>query len=91
MSHARSVRVMGRVQGVGYRAWTRAEAERLGLRGWVMNRDDGSVIALLCGPREAVETMIERMRDGPGAAVVRDLREDSAAPNPEPDGFEIRV
>ena len=45
------VRIAGRVQGVNFRAWTRDEAERLGLDGWVRNEADGSVTALLAGSR----------------------------------------
>ena len=49
----RTVHVMisGRVQGVGYRAWTAREAERRGLSGWVCNRRDGSVEAVFSGER----------------------------------------
>ncbi len=63
-------RIRGRVQGVGYRAWTRSEAERLGLAGWVRNEPDGTVAALLAGPAEAVDAMIERLRNGPPGASV---------------------
>ncbi len=44
-------RVTGRVQGVWFRGWTEAEARRLGLAGWVKNEADGSVTALIAGPR----------------------------------------
>ena len=47
----RRVVVEGRVQGVGYRDFTRRAAERLGVAGWVRNRRDGAVEALLSGPR----------------------------------------
>ncbi len=66
----RQVRVHGRVQGVFYRAWTQRTAQSLGLAGWVRNRRDGTVEALLCGPRTAVEEMLKRMHDGPPAAQV---------------------
>lgn len=68
----RAVRVSvgGRVQGVGYREWTRRTADGLGVAGWVRNRLDGSVEAVLSGPDVAVDAMIERMRRGPRAAVV---------------------
>ncbi|MDQ8700254.1 acylphosphatase [Hyphomicrobium sp. LHD-15] len=59
------VRIEGRVQGVGYRAWTRRTALSLGLTGWVRNRRDGSVEAVFQGPAEAVDTMIARCRRGP--------------------------
>ena len=65
------VRIEGRVQGVWYRGWAVAEAERRGLRGWVRNRSDGSVEALFVGPAETVADMIEACRRGPPAARVR--------------------
>lgn len=84
------VRVTGRVQGVGYRAWTRSAALALGLRGWVRNRGDGSVEAHLAGPEEAVRAMLTAMGEGPGAARVTDVYSDPADPAPTPQGFEIR-
>ncbi|MCT4682618.1 MAG: acylphosphatase [Roseicyclus sp.] len=67
---ARIVTVMGRVQGVSYRAWARRHAEAHGLVGWVRNEADGSVSALVEGPPDAVEAMIDAMRSGPPAARV---------------------
>jgi acylphosphatase len=64
------LRIAGRVQGVGYRAWAIETAGRLGLRGWVRNRVDGSVEALVIGEEDAVAAMIEACRDGPFAARV---------------------
>ena len=64
------VRVTGRVQGVGYRAWCRAQARRRGLAGWVRNRTDGAVEACFCGAPEAVEQMVQACYDGPLAAAV---------------------
>lgn len=82
--------VTGRVQGVAYRAWTEAQARELGIMGWVRNRDDGSVEAVLAGPDPAVDEMLERMRRGPRAARIGDLQV-SAAAGPAPEGFEIRA
>ena len=65
-----NVRIRGRVQGVWYRGWTVDEAERRGLRGWVRNRRDGSVEAVLCGPAAAVDDMIAAFWSGPPAARV---------------------
>lgn len=75
MRAVRSVRlrITGRVQGVGYRAWMMAAASGLGLRGWVRNRGDGSVEALVVGEDQAVAAMVERCRDGPVAARVVDV------------------
>ncbi|HEX3164045.1 MAG TPA: acylphosphatase, partial [Pseudolabrys sp.] len=56
--------VRGRVQGVGYRAFVEDEAHRLGLRGWVRNRRDGSVEAVFSGPRSEVEAAIDACRRG---------------------------
>ena len=63
-------RVTGRVQGVGFRAWTQATAQALGLRGWVRNAEDGSVGALLAGPPGAVDDMVAALHRGPPAARV---------------------
>ena len=84
------VRVTGRVQGVAYRAWTRAVASAQGIRGWVRNRDDGSVEALLAGPEEAVKAMLTAMGEGPGAARVTDVWTEPGDPAAAPAGFEIR-
>ena len=65
--------IRGRVQGVSYRYWTVNEAIGLGLDGWVRNRRDGSVEALVCGPDAVVTTMIEACRRGPRAARVQSV------------------
>jgi acylphosphatase len=65
--------IRGRVQGVGYRAWARREARKRALRGWVRNRGDGSVEALLIGEEPAVTAMVEACRRGPMMARVTDV------------------
>jgi acylphosphatase len=62
--------ITGRVQGVGFRAWTRREARRRTVRGWVRNRSDGSVEAFLIGAPEAVEELVDACRRGPSLARV---------------------
>jgi acylphosphatase len=69
----RVVVVEGYVQGVGYRDFTRRAALRLGVAGWVRNRSDGAVEALLRGPPAAVEALIAEMRKGPRFAMVESL------------------
>ena len=76
---AARLRITGRVQGVGYRAWALQAAGRLGLRGWVRNRADGSVEALVIGDAVAVAAMIEACHDGPFAARVVDVAVSEAA------------
>jgi len=67
---AKRIRVIGRVQGVFFRAWTRDEAQTLGIDGWVRNCSDGSVEAQLEGDQEAIEELVDLMREGPPGARV---------------------
>lgn len=66
--------VLGRVQGVSYRAWTCAKARDLGLTGWVSNEADGSVRALIVGPHAAVREMLAAMGKGPPGARVASVQ-----------------
>jgi len=84
------LRVTGRVQGVGYRAWAIETATRLGLRGWVRNRGDGSVEALVSGTEDAVAAMIEACREGPFAAKVTGVAVSDASDDGS-DGFRPRA
>lgn len=74
----RQIRVRGRVQGVGFRYALRREAERAGVRGWVRNRRDGSVEALIQGAPEAVARLVAWARHGPPTARVDELHESEA-------------
>jgi acylphosphatase len=62
--------IKGRVQGVGYRDWAMTTGRRLGLTGWVRNRSDGAVEALIVGDETAIGTMIEACQKGPAMARV---------------------
>ncbi|GAA4523918.1 acylphosphatase [Brachybacterium paraconglomeratum] len=76
----RIVRVRGRVQGVGFRMDAASTAQRLGVGGTVRNLLDGTVEADIEGPRDAVESMIEHLRQGPTSARVDgiDVRREAA-------------
>jgi len=89
MTIARHVRITGHVQGVFFRAWSQQQADALGVAGWVRNCPDGRVEAHVEGDEAAVEEMIERLRRGPPAARVEDVRLWDVEPC-DFDGFEIR-
>ncbi len=72
--------IRGRVQGVGFRAWTAGQAELHGLAGWVRNRCDGSVEAVFRGPNTAVEIMLKTCREGPHGAGIEQVEEYPADP-----------
>jgi len=62
--------IEGRVQGVGFRHFTRKAARELGLSGFVRNLPDGSVEAVAAGPGEALEALERHLRQGPPASRV---------------------
>jgi acylphosphatase len=86
--NAKRLVISGRVQGVGYRAWMVQKAAELGISGWVRNRADGSVEALIAGEVAAVEEMARLCRRGPRLAEVSSIDEDLVDP-PEGYGFHL--
>ena len=70
---ASHLRIVGLVQGVGYRASFEAQARALQLSGWVRNRVDGSVEAVVYGAPDAVEKIIAWSKRGPSAARVTEV------------------
>lgn len=87
----RLVRVHGRVQGVGFRESCVDQACTLGVAGWVRNRRDGSVEAMLLGPPHAVDRLLEWLHQGPPAARVdRVTHAEATPPSPAPTRFERR-
>ena len=81
--------IAGRVQGVGYRDWAVATGRRLGLTGWVRNRQDGSVEALIVGDESAIGQMIEACRRGPPLAQVDEIDVDPVDLDILPEGFTL--
>lgn len=81
--------IYGKVQGVYFRAYTRRQAERLGLSGWVRNTPEGQVEVLACGPDEVLSELKAWLWHGPELARVTKVHcEAVACRNFE--GFEIR-
>ncbi len=83
------IRIKGVVQGVGFRYWIVREAEFKGLKGWVRNRVDGTVEALISGPLAQVDAMVEACRAGPRGARVTEVSV-GAAVDAVPKGFTQR-
>jgi acylphosphatase len=91
MSDAKRLHVIveGRVQGVFFRAYTRDEAVRLGLSGWVRNRPNGSVEALVEGEKSAVEKMVQWFHQGSPNSVVEKVHLTEESPVGDSGTFEI--
>ena len=70
---AKHLRVAGVVQGVGFRYSMQLEADRLGITGWVRNRGDGTVEAVIDGSAEALEDMLAWVTHGPPSARVSNV------------------
>ncbi|MBN1205135.1 MAG: acylphosphatase [Myxococcaceae bacterium] len=84
-----SLRIRGKVQGVFFRESARFEACRLGLTGWVRNREDGSVEAVAEGAPAALEDFIRWCHRGPQAARVTDVERSDGGPTGEFSTFSV--
>jgi acylphosphatase len=82
-------RVTGRVQGVGFRAWTCDVARSLGLAGWVKNEPDGAVATLVRGPAGRVGEFLALLEQGPPAARVTAVATEPGEAPPGLTGFRI--
>ena len=80
--------VTGRVQGVGFRWFVEREAAQLDIKGWVRNRDDGSVEVMATGTPEQLRSLRARLQEGPRAARI-DFVQESSAPYLETHYFRI--
>ena len=79
--------VRGRVQGVGFRWWTRSRALELGLTGYVANRLDGRVLVVAQGPRDACEKLLRLLQGGATPGRVDNVVADWSPPRDQFDGF----
>ena len=66
----RHIHIHGKVQGVGYRFFATRVARRLGLKGFIQNNRDGSVVATVEGEKEAIDDWINELKEGPRYAEV---------------------
>lgn len=80
MNIMKHVVMRGRVQGIGFRAFVENAAQERYLQGWVRNRNDGSVEALLAGRPEAVDAVIKSLHTGPSGARVEAVDVKEGAP-----------
>jgi len=69
------IRIKGRVQGVGFRYFTRKTAEKYSVNGWVKNMDDGTVEVVLAGDEKRVLEIMDSLRRGPSSARVTGMEE----------------
>ena len=85
----RAATVRGRVQGVSFRWYTREQAVRLGVSGWVRNDPDGTVRLEVQGAPDAVEALLRWAHHGPGHAQVSSVEVTDRAVSADEDGFRI--
>ncbi|MBW3623157.1 MAG: acylphosphatase [Armatimonadetes bacterium] len=91
MQRSLHVQIRGDVQGVGFRAFTRREAERRGLGGWVRNLLGGSVETYAEGEESALRDWLSCLHRGPGAARVEEVLPVWGEPRGISSGFEVRA
>ena len=82
--------VSGRVQGVFFRYFTKENAQRLALSGWVRNTKDGKVELVAEGESDDLEKLIDKLKEGPQMAMVKDLDVKWEDPTGEFDNFVVR-
>ncbi|MFO8098573.1 MAG: acylphosphatase [Salinibacter sp.] len=85
-----SARITGRVQGVGFRNFTRTRAQRLGATGWVRNESDGSVRLEAEAPPEALEDLVAAVHDGPRMARVDNVEVEWKVASDDFNAFRVR-
>jgi acylphosphatase len=85
-----SARITGRVQGVGFRNFTRGRARRLEVTGWVRNERDGSVRLEAEGDRETLDALVEAVQHGPRTARVENVEVDWSDATDEFETFRVR-
>lgn len=82
--------ISGRVQGVGFRHFTKINARELSVKGWVKNLSDGRVEAIFQGDVHQVEELINRCKKGPRSAYVKKLEVEDADDTTDYSSFEVQ-
>lgn len=82
--------IIGRVQGVFFRDYTRENAIKIGLTGWVRNRPNGNVETVVEGEKDSIEKFIELLKKGPPVARVKEINVTWYKPENEFNDFSIR-
>ncbi len=90
MNKRAQIIITGRVQGVFFRDYTRENAMKFGLIGWVKNLADGNVEVVVEGEEDKIDMLIELLKKGPPAARVKDVKVIWQKPDNEFDDFSIR-
>ena len=85
-----TIRVYGEVQGVGFRAWVARKAVKLGLKGYVENQPDGSLLVVVEGERGRIEELVEECRRGPPLSRVESVEVEWGSYLGEFEDFEVR-
>ena len=83
------VLIRGKVQGVGFRAFTQYHANRRHLHGWVRNQAEGGVELEIQGPRQSIDKFLQAMNQGPPLSQVLQITVDWKEPNRQTEGFQI--
>ncbi len=84
------IKITGRVQGVGFRYYTQKVAGELGLKGWVRNRPDHSVLVMVQGNEKDIETFVDYLKIGPALARVDKISKVKMATMNEFSQFEVK-
>lgn len=84
------IRVTGRVQGVGFRYFTQQQARTLNLTGWVRNTLDGGVMAIVQGPKHAIDTFVDYLWVGPPLSEVKSVTKIEVLKIEEFNNFEVK-
>lgn len=82
--------IEGRVQGVGFRHFTKTRAQKVGAQGWVKNLPDGRVEAVFEGTENDLEQLVALVRKGPPSGFVSNMTVEWETPHNEFDGFQVR-